>query len=68
MSAAVGRAPDVVIVTLSSGGRQVRHWSGAAAAVLAVTPVLADPRPILVPGSDRDLVGGVSFVVRERAE
>jgi hypothetical protein len=66
---AVGGATDGVIVTPSSRGRQRRHRSGAAAPVLAARPIVANTRPILVAGSDRDLAGAVSSVVREfRAE
>jgi hypothetical protein len=55
---AVGRALDGVNVTPSSRGRQRRHRSSAAAPVLAARRIVADTRPILVAGSDRDLPGG----------
>jgi hypothetical protein len=61
----VGCAPEVVIVTASSRGRQRRHRSGVAAPVLAATPMLPNARPILVAGSDRDLAEAVSSVMRE---
>jgi hypothetical protein len=49
-AAATGRAPEGVIVTRSSRGRQRRHRSGAAGPVLEARPIVANTRPMLVAG------------------